>query len=226
MPANEALTETGNLFFKVYHPNRAYHAAGGKNLLQSINDDQFADIREDNPYYPFANKDEWELVKWMTDASLTQQQIDAFLRLGYVKRNSVSLKSARDIRGRIEALPEVPRWQHQSFDTLGGYRTKTPITLYWRNPLDVVKDLYRNPIFSSCLEHNPYRLFSQSQPRDRAYCEFMSGDFAWEYQSRLMPGHTFAGIILASDKTPLTIGTGNREMHPVLLSIANIDAGV
>lgn len=41
-----------------------------------------------------------------------------------------------------------------------------------------------------------------------------------------MPGHTFAGIILASDKTPLTIGTGNREMHPVLLSIANIDAGV
>jgi len=30
------------------------------------------------------------------------------------------------------------------------------------------------------------------------------------------------GVIATSDKTPLTIGTGNREMHPVLLSIANI----
>ena len=34
------------------------------------------------------------------------------------------------------------------------------------------------------------------------------------------------GVIGASDKTPLTIGTGNKEMHPVLLSLANIDAGV
>lgn len=34
------------------------------------------------------------------------------------------------------------------------------------------------------------------------------------------------GVIAASDKTPLTVGTGNREMHPLLLSIANIQPGV
>lgn len=34
------------------------------------------------------------------------------------------------------------------------------------------------------------------------------------------------GIIIASDKTPLTVGTGNKEMHPLLISLANIDAGV
>jgi Plavaka transposase len=34
------------------------------------------------------------------------------------------------------------------------------------------------------------------------------------------------GVIGASDKTPLTIGSGNEEMHPVLLSLANIDARV
>jgi hypothetical protein len=33
-------------------------------------------------------------------------------------------------------------------------------------------------------------------------------------------------VVGASDKTPLTIGTGNKEMHPLLLSIANIHAGV
>jgi hypothetical protein len=34
------------------------------------------------------------------------------------------------------------------------------------------------------------------------------------------------GVIATSDKTPLTIGSGNREMHPVLLSLANIEASV
>jgi hypothetical protein len=33
-------------------------------------------------------------------------------------------------------------------------------------------------------------------------------------------------VIGASDKTPLTIGTGNKEMHPLLISLANIHAGV
>ena len=33
-------------------------------------------------------------------------------------------------------------------------------------------------------------------------------------------------MIGASDKTPLTMGTGNKEMHPLLLSITNIHAGV
>ena len=39
-------------------------------------------------------------------------------------------------------------------------------------------------------------------------------------------GGTMLGVICASDKTPLTMGTGNREMHPVLLSLANIEPGV
>ena len=51
----------------------------------------------------------------------------------------------------------------------------------------------------------------------------------WELmalQSNLPKGHTLLGVIGASDKTPFTVGTGNKEMHPVLLSLANINAGV
>ncbi|KAI6002643.1 hypothetical protein F5J12DRAFT_722914 [Pisolithus orientalis] len=54
----------------------------------------------------------------------------------------------------------------------------------------------------------------------------MSADWAWEIQDSLPTGHSFLGVIGASDKTPLTTGTGNKEMHPLLLSLANIHAGV
>jgi hypothetical protein len=39
-------------------------------------------------------------------------------------------------------------------------------------------------------------------------------------------GNTMIDVIDASDKTPLTIGSGNKEMHLVLLSLTNIDTGV
>jgi hypothetical protein len=40
------------------------------------------------------------------------------------------------------------------------------------------------------------------------------------------PGGTILGIILSSDKTILSVGTGHQSLHPLYLSIANIDAEV
>ena len=45
-------------------------------------------------------------------------------------------------------------------------------------------------------------------------------------QSSLPDGHSFIGVIGASDKMPLTLGSDNKEMHPLLLSLANIHANV
>ena len=50
--------------------------------------------------------------------------------------------------------------------------------------------------------------------------------YIWTLQSNIGCGHTILGVIGASDKTLLTIGTGNKEMHPALLSLANIISGV
>ncbi|KAG1724322.1 uncharacterized protein EDB91DRAFT_1255279 [Suillus paluster] len=85
--------------------------------------------------------------------------------------------------------------------------------------------LFANPVFAPCMDFQPYREFEGADSQ-RAYGEFMSADLAWEIQDTLPPGHSFVGVIGASDKTPLTIGTGNKEMHPLLISLANIHAGV
>jgi hypothetical protein len=90
-----------------------------------------------------------------------------------------SFSSSRDLRSRIEALPSIPHWKHQEF-TLPGYKTNSPMIVYWRDGLEVAAHLFSNPIFANCLELNPYRLFEGT---DRVYGEFMSGDFAWDYQA-------------------------------------------
>ena len=49
-----------------------------------MDQDLLSEHRKTNAHYPFADRTEWELAQWLNLTSLTQQQIDSFLRLDYV----------------------------------------------------------------------------------------------------------------------------------------------
>ena len=54
------------------------------------------------------------------------------------------------------------------------------MVLYWREGLKVVEHLFSNPVFATCMEFTPYRLFDENgRP---VISEFMSSQFAWTYQ--------------------------------------------
>lgn len=56
------------------------------------------------------------------------------------------------------------------------------MVLYYRDGLEVIKFIYSNPIFANCMDYVPYRLTDPQEGGQRVYGEFMSGDFAWDYQ--------------------------------------------
>ncbi|EGO03899.1 hypothetical protein SERLA73DRAFT_150036 [Serpula lacrymans var. lacrymans S7.3] len=208
------------------HPNKSSSWPGGRNYLQKMDEDIFVHIRKENLHYPFTSQEEWGLANRLSLTSLSQQKIDTFLRLDNVKQQDLCYTTARDIQTQIESLPDVPHWKHVNI-TVGPYKTKRPITLYYREGIEVVDMLFSNPVFTSSMDMEPYRLYEQTERGEkRAYDKFMSGELAWDLQSSIPSGNTLVGIITASDKTPLTVGTGNLEMHPVLLSLANIHPSV
>jgi hypothetical protein len=55
------------------------------------------------------------------------------------------------------------------------------MTLYWRDGLEVIKHLFANPVFANCMETNPYQLL-EADTGLRVYGEFMSAEYAWNYQ--------------------------------------------
>lgn len=81
LPSSDGITR-----YREYHPNRAHFRLGGENLLQRMDQDLLSEHRKTNVHYPFANRTEWELAQWLNSTSLTQQQIDSFLRLDYVSQ--------------------------------------------------------------------------------------------------------------------------------------------
>lgn len=139
----------------------------------------------------------------------------------------------------MDALPSGPAWKCTTVD-VPECKTTKPIRLFWRDPREVVEDLLSNPIFANHMTFDPHVV---TRDMDREYSEFFTGNRAHHIQvnvpqlrlicpmlnplqDQLPVGATIVPIILASDKTPVTRHTGGLEMHPVFMTIGNIQSDV
>ncbi|KIK31649.1 hypothetical protein CY34DRAFT_19706 [Suillus luteus UH-Slu-Lm8-n1] len=117
-------------------------------------------------------------------------------------------------------LPKGPSWKCQIVPSL--HRTKNPIRLFWRDPVECLEALFSNPLFHDKLDFVPRRVYTTAARLTRVYSEWLTGNFAWEFQSQVPRGATILGTIISSDKTNITTMTGARVAHPLLLGLANI----
>ncbi|CAA7259005.1 unnamed protein product [Cyclocybe aegerita] len=146
--------------------------------------------------------------------------IDEYLKLELTKGIHLSFQSAKDLRNRIEILPSGPKWKSRTLAPK--HPTKNPIVLYHRDPIECVQSLLRSPLLQDHLSFTPFRLFESSAKLMRVYTEWLLGNAAWFMQEMLPPDGTLLGTILSSDKTNISIMTGGRVAHPLLISLANL----
>ncbi|KAF8212909.1 hypothetical protein K438DRAFT_1751323 [Mycena galopus ATCC 62051] len=194
----------------------------GESFTERMDKDQFAAHRKGNLYYPFASKVEWQMASFLLRSGMTMKDIDDFLRLQLVRDClPLSFKSAAELRGLVEKLPPGPQWKCEviRYDL---YPTKAPLVLYYRDPLECVQFLLQNPLIHEYLELVPTQKFRNGQ---QIYNEWITSDGAWEMQVALPDGATLIGTIATSDKTTISVQNGDRVVHPLLVSLANIQMG-
>ncbi|KIJ58693.1 hypothetical protein HYDPIDRAFT_33907 [Hydnomerulius pinastri MD-312] len=117
-------------------------------------------------------------------------------------------------------MPDLnpPPWMRQTFE------------VWFRDVREVTRIILGNPSFAEEMDLRPFREFS-TEGDERQYQDFMSGDWAWDQadiisEDEKTHGSTFVPIILGSDKTTVSVGTGNNEYYPLYLSIGNVRNGV
>lgn len=54
--------------------------------------------------------------------------------------------------------------------------------LYYRDPLECLEFLFRNPLFADHIDFCPRRVYRTAERLVRIYSEWMTGDSAWEMQ--------------------------------------------
>ncbi|EIW76871.1 hypothetical protein CONPUDRAFT_158023 [Coniophora puteana RWD-64-598 SS2] len=107
----------------------------------------------------------------------------------------------------------VPPWMTQSYD------------VWFRDPQKVVRNILGNADFRDGIDYSPYREFDDSGHRQ--FEHMFSGDWAWQQADEIAAnpgtdGCTFVPIILGSDKTTVSVATGQTEYYPLYLSIGNV----
>ncbi|EGO30139.1 hypothetical protein SERLADRAFT_404449 [Serpula lacrymans var. lacrymans S7.9] len=164
-------------------------------------------------FWPFSSREEWELAEFLNE-NLNQTQLDAFLKLKWTCKQTLLFSSAHQLSSFMDFLPSGPKWKMQTLVVVG-YLTMAPIRLFFRDGLEVANSIFSNPIFAN-----------QALEEHCVYSEFMTADYAWELQDQYPVGATVMGIIAGSDKTAATRRTAGMQMHPIFLSLANINSEV
>ncbi|KAK6980874.1 hypothetical protein R3P38DRAFT_3465763, partial [Favolaschia claudopus] len=191
---------------------------------------QFEKLREEkekeglNPWYPFDRKEDWEIGRWLMTSGVSQSKMDEYLKL-----DAPSFHNKRAFLKRIDALPHGPEWYCQIFEITGdevdgdGKKKTESLELWYRNPIDCIREFLGNPAFKEKMNFVPRRFFCNPDGTNREWSEMWTAEWWWKIQQRLPASSTICPIIIASDKTQLTRFSGDQQAWPVYLTIGNID---
>ncbi|KAF8326760.1 hypothetical protein F5887DRAFT_899548 [Amanita rubescens] len=133
------------------------------------------------------------------------ETIDA-AKLGQVPWRSFTL-SYQPAEG--ENISDVP-WKSKTFE------------VWFRDPQEVLKAQLSNRDFANEMDFAAKKVFD-AITKQRRYQDFMSGEWAWEQSDILAQdeqnhGAVFCPIFLGSDKTTVSVATGQNEYYPLYMS--------
>ncbi|KAH9939740.1 uncharacterized protein BXZ73DRAFT_43384 [Epithele typhae] len=145
----------------------------------------------------------------------------------------------KDNRSFLKAIDTLPgpkaSWYMHEIGVTGTLTDENnqPITealdLWGRNPVHLIEDLIGNPEFDGEMAYEPRCEYEVSEDGGVAmeYIDDMhSGKWMSEVQKILPQGATAASVIIASDKTQLSVFSGDKQAWPVYLTIGNISKTV
>ncbi|PBK80946.1 hypothetical protein ARMGADRAFT_1146782 [Armillaria gallica] len=98
--------------------------------------------------------------------------------------------------------------------------------IWYQDPDTIISHILASPDF--CMEFDTAPYVHVGRDGKQRWGDFMSGNFAWRQCTRIYTddpsteGTMYIGIILGSDKTTVSVATGNIEYHPLYISIGNI----
>ncbi|EMD30674.1 hypothetical protein CERSUDRAFT_60969, partial [Gelatoporia subvermispora B] len=150
-----------------------------------------------------------------------------------------SFKNTEDLHETIDSIPlgDV-RWTSDTCNykvtekdgpgPLPSWKTAT-YEINFRDPCAVVCNLLANSDFKHEFDYTPIRDFTQTDGIRRR--DFMSGDWAWKQADNIgkdkkTHGSMFVPVILGSDKTTVSVATGQNEYWPLYASIGNVHNNV
>ncbi|EKM57346.1 uncharacterized protein PHACADRAFT_172980 [Phanerochaete carnosa HHB-10118-sp] len=222
-------------FCTVCHPilnGRPCDAQG--NFLSAGEPPVPASPRSDNSFSPFEDREQFEVTNFLFQRSqMPAGQIDFLMQLLASKYGDPILDNADHMKALIDDISngDIP-WQSFAGQYSGVIPESNPppwmareYEVFFRCPHQVGQNMLGNPDFANEMDFAPKRVYSQQGERE--YQDFMLGSWAWNQaniiaQDEATHGSMFCPFILGSDKTTISVATGQNEYYPLYMSLGVI----
>ncbi|TFK59591.1 hypothetical protein BDN72DRAFT_905705 [Pluteus cervinus] len=111
---------------------------------------------------------------------------------------------------------DSPTWMDQGYE------------VWFRDPLQVLENQIANPEFKGKMDYAPKVVTKEGK---RRYKNMMSGKWAWKKADEISTdpdchGAMLAPVILGSDKTTVSVATGQNDFYPLYASLGNLHNSV
>ncbi|KAH9011269.1 hypothetical protein EDB84DRAFT_1540472 [Lactarius hengduanensis] len=184
-------------------------------------------IGEPVDFYPFENRAEFEFVEFLySEVEMSAGKVDKLLELlaALYPERAPSMPDHKELYRLIDSIQQgdipwdsfSPPWMDHTYE------------VWFRNPLHVLETQIRNPDFKDQMDYAPKRVFYKGK---RRYQDLMSGNWAWEQADKIAEdesthGAMFVPVILGSDKTTVSVATGQNDYYPLYISLGNVHNAV
>ncbi|TFK79321.1 hypothetical protein K466DRAFT_505729 [Polyporus arcularius HHB13444] len=197
-------------------------AAPSHTLYQSSMVSADANAAEQNPYAPFATRIDWEVARWAKMRGPGSTAVTELLQIeGLTDALGLSFRTSAQLNAIIDNhLPSArPRFVRREV-VIGG----ESFEFFVRDIIACTRALFGDPKFVGVLVLAPEQHYKDEARAIRVYFDMHTGDWWWCTQEKLearRPGATVIPIIIASDKTQLTL-FGSKTAYPVYMTIGNL----
>ncbi|KAJ7491535.1 hypothetical protein B0H11DRAFT_1718811, partial [Mycena galericulata] len=192
--------------------------------------------RAPDDYSPFASRAEFEFAEFLyTEQEISGKGIDRLAQLlaGLYPGQDPPFADHKDLYATIDSIQQgdVP-WESFSVKYTGPIPETGTVPVWmnetyevwFRSPLGIFEKQLANPDFKDEMDWAPKRIFKDGK---RQFCDLFSGNWVWEQADKIAEdpethGAMFVPGVFGSDKTTVSVGTGNTEFYPFYGGIGNI----
>ncbi|KAG6810968.1 hypothetical protein H0H92_009587 [Tricholoma furcatifolium] len=207
--------------------------ASGQDLPQGTPPFTSDDTASRPEFFPFADRADFELAEFFYTLNRASAiHIDTLMQI-WAAKSTPPFQDHKDLYNKIDSidhgdilwtsfsvsysgpLPEVddpadlPPWMVAEYD------------VWFRNPLLVAENQLKNSSFAGKFHPAPFREWVHGE---RVFSDLMSANWAYEEADQLAElgeethGAMFCPLILGSDKTTVSVATGQTEFYPLYLA--------
>ncbi|KAG8769586.1 hypothetical protein FRC12_004876 [Ceratobasidium sp. 428] len=170
--------------------------------------------REAPPKYttPLTDPDTFREAHWLDHLPICRSDEAEYFSLP---------RNQKEFEQEINRLPRGPTWFRETIFVRGDQSNEV-LDLWKRNIIDILVYLLSDRRFIPHIWFAPEKHYDSETKENRIYGEMWSGKWWWRMQNILGQYATVVPIIISTDKTKLTVFSGNQKAWPVYITIGNI----